>query len=143
MNWPAWLVVLLAVGATTRLTRLINGDTLTEPIRTWLLVKAVHAEDRTAAGRNADPGLNELPARRRTLPEFFKAKWGGFWPWLDDLVNCPWCVSCWIGIIVGYVAVYFHDNRFILGGLVACTASYVAGYTIGSEPSHDDDEGDD
>lgn len=33
---PAWLLVLLTIGAIARVTRLITADKLTEPIREWL-----------------------------------------------------------------------------------------------------------
>lgn len=61
-------------------------------------------------------------------------KLGRRWTWFDDLINCPWCVSVWCSVPVAYVTVVWPGNRFVLGGLVACTASWVAANVQVREP---------
>jgi hypothetical protein len=42
-------------------------------------------------------------------------------------VTCPWCVSIWVGPLVAWAAIYHPTNRPLVVGLVALTASVVAG----------------
>lgn len=97
---PAWLWVLLVIGAVVRLTRLVVADGITEGLRARLT----------------------LAARRRR-----------FAAWLTDLVTCPWCVSVWLGTLAAFVTVWWPDNRVILAGLVALTASLASGLIIPRE----------
>lgn len=57
---------------------------------------------------------------------WWRRKYKGFWPWLDDLIHCPWCSSVWVGVPVAFVATWWGDNRVVVGGMLACTASWVA-----------------
>jgi hypothetical protein len=88
---PAWLLVILALGATARLARLLTADKLTEPIR-----EAVYR------------------------------RWGE-----DSMrgyfVSCDFCVSMYVAPWVATCAVLWGDNRVIVIGLLALTASFVAG----------------
>lgn len=88
---PAWLLVLLTIGAIARLARLLTADKISEPIREWV--------DR---------------------------RWG------DDsarsyFVTCDYCVSMYVAPVVATVAVLWGDNRVVVIGLIALTASLVAG----------------
>jgi len=87
---PAWLVAVLAVVAVYRLSRLVTGDYVTRPMRTW---------------------VNERYGENR----------------LSYFVTCDWCVSFWVGALVAPVVVWWGDNRAVLAGLLALTASAVAG----------------
>lgn len=48
-------------------------------------------------------------------------------PFVGALVTCPWCLSVWLAPAVAGVAVAWPDNRVILAGLVALSASAVTG----------------
>lgn len=104
---PAWLLVVLVVGTVARFTRLVTKDTILDPVRRRIERKVK---------REASPAV---------------------WRKVDDFLVCPWCVSVWVSIPVAYVAVWFPTNRFILGGLIACTASWLAANVQVREP---DDE---
>ena len=101
---PAWLLVVLVVGTVARFTRLVTKDTITDPGRAW-----VERQVEATAGRRA-------------------------WRYVDDLIVCPWCVSVWVSVPVAYTAVYYPDNRFVVGGMIACTASWLAANVQVREP---------
>lgn len=50
------------------------------------------------------------------------------------LVNCPWCVSVWVSIPTAWVSLEHADRVFVQMGLIALTASAVAGYLHTLEP---------
>lgn len=88
---PAWLLVLLAIGATARLTRLVTADYITSPIRDRLIER-----------------------------------------WDEDskrayLLTCDYCASMYVGPAVATATVLWPTNRVIVIGLIALTASFVAG----------------
>jgi Protein of unknown function (DUF1360) len=92
-----WLLVLLAIGATMRLTRLVTADKITEPIR-----------------------------------ERLTERWG------EDsqrayLISCDYCSSMYVAPVVATVTVLWGDNRAVIVGLVALTASFIAGYVAAHE----------
>lgn len=103
---PAWfaLVVVLIIGTTARLTRLITADSITDPPRAWITLKA------------------EAKVGRKV------------WTWFDDLIHCVWCVSIYVGTATAYIAVWHWSNRFVLAGMIALTASLLAGNTQIREP---------
>ena len=43
-------------------------------------------------------------------------------------ISCDYCVSMYVAPIVATVAILWGDNRVIIIGLLALTASYVAGF---------------
>jgi len=94
---PAWLIVVLAIGTTMRVTRLITADKLTEPIRERLI------------------------------------RWWGENDKRSYLVTCDYCASMYVAPIVATVAVLWPDNRAVLIGLIALTASFVAGVVAAHE----------
>lgn len=94
---PAWLLVLLAVGATIRLTRLVTADYITTDIREWLTKR--WGEDSKRA----------------------------------YLISCDYCASMYVAPVVATVAVLWPTNRVILIGLIALTASFVAGIIAAHE----------
>jgi len=113
----------LVIGAVGRFTRLINGDTITEPIRDWVKARCARAL------------YNERHHPTRGLLGFFRRRYRNGWMWLTGLISCPWCVSVWVSVPIAYVTVFFPTNRFVIGGLLACTASYVAGNVQAREPT--------
>jgi hypothetical protein len=135
-----WLTVLLAVAAVVRFTVLVNRDMILEPARRWTMAKALRAEDRADTWKLAN-GWERLAHTGTivyrgdgdppSLPGMYRSKWrGGFWPWLDNLIGCPWCVSVYVSIPVALVAVWFPTNRLVIAGLLACTASLASGLVI-------------
>ena len=95
---PAWLLVLLVLGATHRLARLVTADYIMAWLRSW----TERRDER--AGRSADePGK------------------------LAYLVTCDWCVSMYVAPVISVVAVWWGDNRVVLAALLALTASAFAG----------------
>jgi hypothetical protein len=86
-----WLLVVLVVLATARLTRLITADRITGAARKW--VDERYGED--------------------DLRSYF--------------ITCDFCVSTYIAPIVAGATILWPDNRVLVGGLIALTASYVTG----------------
>ena len=96
-----WLLLIVALLAAFRLTRLATTDFILDPLRRRLA--GTLAED-------VDPG------------EGHDAR-----PWIGYLVTCPWCMSVWLSPIPVTLAVLWPDNRVILIGLVSLAASAVTG----------------
>lgn len=94
------LLVVLAVIATYRATRLINADVITAPFRRWVC--------------RLDGELTDDEVGRWTY-----------------FITCPWCVSIWVGTIIATVTVLWGDNRVVLIGLLALTASALTGIIAG------------
>jgi hypothetical protein len=94
----------LVVGAVARLTRLVTKDTITAPARDWIEAKA-----KKAGGRK-------------------------LWSKLDDLVNCPWCVSVWVSAPVALAATLAPRSRLVRAGLLALTSSWLAANVQAREP---------
>lgn len=43
------------------------------------------------------------------------------------MIGCPWCLSIWVSVPVASVTVVWGDNRVVLVGLLALSASAAAG----------------
>jgi len=74
------LVLVIYVLACARLTRLINGDTILDPIRVWILARA-RDDARKARSRQ---------------------RWN-MWVYF---VECPWCVGWWVSVAAAYLPVH-------------------------------------
>lgn len=85
------LILLLWALALMRLTRLINADELTDPLRLWIM--------------------------RRTGPE---SKWSYF-------VQCPWCVSMWLGFATAAFPVWLTGVSWWWLPLLALAGSHLTG----------------
>jgi uncharacterized protein DUF1360 len=110
---PAWLLVLLVVVATHRLTRLAVADEIP-------LVKV----PRDAAVNWLDP---TTPGAR--------APWGGFGRSVAYLLGCPWCMSIWVGgVLVWLTAVMVGLPA---PWLVWLAASSVTGWAASAESEHE------
>lgn len=86
------LVLLLYVLVAARVTRLINYDTLLDPIRLWI-------------ARRASSAL--IYARTSELPE---EKTSGLrrhqrWTKLSEFLGCPWCVGFWVAAALSPIPV--------------------------------------
>lgn len=117
-----WLLTFLTIGCVARFTRLITKDSLTEPFRNYVEARAEKAWHGDGHGA---PGLKR-GGRPWRLSTWWRAKYHGFWPWLDDLIHCPWCTSVHVSVAVAFVVVWYPTNRFVIAGLLATTASWVA-----------------
>lgn len=106
------MTVLLAVGATARITRLIGRDSITFFFRDWI---GAHADSVTHSGAKTA-----------------KAK---FFTWLDDLIACPWCLSFWISVPVAVLAWLYGDTAWFLVPALALTASHLTGMAAQKEES--------
>lgn len=111
-----WMTVLLAVGATARITRLIGRDSITFFFRDWL---AAHSEDARDARDPDKPGEVSLKERAFTFTE--------------DLVACPWCLSVWVSAPVAAAAWMWGDTAWFLAPALALSASYASGVTSTKE----------
>jgi hypothetical protein len=94
----------LVAGTVARLTRLVNKDTITAPLR-----KLVESRVKKASG----PGV---------------------WHKVDDFIVCPWCVSVWIGALVAFPVVWRRGSRFMDAGMLLCAASLFTGNLQSREP---------
>jgi hypothetical protein len=98
------VVLILILGTTARLTRLVTVDSITEPARTWIKSAA-----KDHLGRR-------------------------MWYKLDDLLQCPWCVSVYVGIASAYIGLAHWDRYFVFGGMLALTVSWITGNVQVREP---------
>jgi uncharacterized protein DUF1360 len=80
---PVWLQLLVYALAVARVTGLVYADTITEPLRDWLLA-----------------WLDDRPA---TLGSF-----------VASLIQCPWCVSIWLGAVAAPLVWFWGDNPVML-----------------------------
>jgi len=103
---PGWVLLLLVliIGTTARLTRLVTADTIFDPVRAWIKAK-VKANTSTRV-----------------------------WHKVDDLLVCPWCVSVYTGAGTAYVAWFHADRGWIIAGMAALTASWLTGNVQVREP---------
>lgn len=104
-----WMTALLAIGATARITRLIGRDSITFFFRDWI---AGHSDSTPKPG-----------ARRK------------FFTFLEDLVNCPWCLSIWVSIPVAVAAWMWGDSVWFTVPALALSASWIAGHIATKEGS--------
>jgi hypothetical protein len=98
------LVLVLFVGSVARLTRLVTADSITDPIRA------------------------------KTEKVVKKATSRKVWTWVDDLINCPWCVSMWIGVIGALVVLPHWQHWFVFCSMAGLTASWLAANVQVREP---------
>lgn len=90
------VVVLVAwVLALARVTRLINADEITDPLRIWVMHKT---------------GV--------------ESTWTYF-------VQCPWCVSMWIGLATAWLPLVLTDAPLWLWPFIALGGSHVTGVLAG------------
>lgn len=124
MNW--W-TLFLAIGATARLTRLVNADTITAPLRRYVAVIDARRRLHRAI---AEPGFgtpvivpSDSPSETRLKP---MVKPGP----LFEFITCPWCVSVWFGFatIAAVVCVHGWAHACLLYTFGALTASHATGF---------------
>lgn len=102
-----WMTMLLAIGATVRLTRLLTLDVITFPIRDWL------------AARTQDASTKDKISLRVRLLAF-----------VEEMVTCTWCLSIWIGVPVVAVAWSYGETGWFVVPALMLTASLVTGMIL-------------
>lgn len=84
--------LLVDIAATARLTRIVNADTITRPLRVRVI-------------REAYDGLDDLPESAvDAVPHKDKDA-----PKLAAFITCPWCVSQWCAVFVVCARRMFPD----------------------------------
>lgn len=111
------LVLIVWFLAVARLTRLINGDKVTDFLRTYPAGRIVAANDRQdealAVGHMAIAEREASTAARWDKALYF--------------VGCPWCVSMWLAFATAWVPLWFADNRVAQYIAVALAVSHLVG----------------
>lgn len=107
-----WMTMLLAVGSSCRLTRLIGQDTITFAFRDWLAGKSENIKD--------------MPCNRKP-----QGCWRqNFFGFVEDMVSCPWCLSIWMAAPVAVCAWFFGDTGWFMVPALLLTASQVSGVVM-------------
>lgn len=121
------LIWVLAWFASARLTRLVNADVLTEPLRNawerhWAartqatqLTHNVAWQEWNAAEKTAAPDERRTASLRKTERKaFWKFERARVMQWF---VSCPWCIGFWIFLGVTFLAWYAAGAPWVvLGG---------------------------
>lgn len=125
-----WLLVVLCVGAITRLTRLLTEDVILQPLRRFIIrhrpqPPGPEMETVFNGGQGDDRYITrpKVPAKDQPHKE----------DWLVYLVHCRWCASIWIAGAVTAVVYNFPHAWWVQIPLIALTASLAAGLSGGLE----------
>ena len=111
------IVLAVYLLATARLTRLINYDTLTDPIRGRVADQAAAA---AAAAAEADTAGQTLAAARQRRRQ---DRWATGYAFL----GCPWCVGWWIALAAAPIPVAVIGWPWWSVPLLALAASHLIG----------------
>ncbi|MHC9292044.1 DUF1360 domain-containing protein [Mycobacterium sp. LTG2003] len=111
------LILVVYVLAVARLTRLINYDTVLDPLRLWIARRAETA--RTAA---EEAELNSQPTQSAIYLRAM-ARWNS----LAEFLECPWCVGWWVALAGAVPVVYVLGWSWWALVPVALAASYLVG----------------
>lgn len=116
LGWTV-LILVVYVLAVMRLVRLVNYDTILDPLRLWIAHRANAARSAAAEADAADMPtqfalFDQRMARWNTLAHFLK---------------CPWCVGFWISLGTAVVPVLIIGWQWpaLFGVALAC--SYLVG----------------
>lgn len=118
LSMPVAIIVLYAL-ATARITRLVTTDKLTLPPRRAVVRWAFRRRYGAAPGEGLD---EELAAAAADNP-----------PALAYLVNCPWCVSVYVGAVVAPLAWFWGTSPWLAVPALALAFSYVTGFLASKE----------
>lgn len=109
----SWMVLVLALGATARLTRLVGRDSITFFFRDWLAARGEDARD-----RRTGKGLRMKSVTERVFA------------FVEDMVTCPWCLSIWMSAAVAVLAWHFGETVWFVVPAMALTASHFTGLVM-------------
>ncbi|OHU29032.1 DUF1360 domain-containing protein [Mycobacteroides chelonae] len=133
----AILILVIYVLAVMRLVRLINYDTVLDPLRLWIARRASTAQTASKEAFLAEqPVIAQAHARRM-----------GRWNVLAYFLGCPWCVGFWLSLATGVLPVRIIGWPWWAFAPVALACSYLVGLVAPvsadeMEIVSDEDEGD-
>jgi len=111
------LILALYVLAAARVTRLINFDTVLDPLRLWIARRAQTAKRAQDEASVAGQRVAAASAGRRM----------GRWNTLASFLGCPWCVGFWISVGGAFVAVWLVQWQWWCVAPVALACSHLVG----------------
>lgn len=91
----AVLILVVYVLAVMRLVRLVNYDTVLDPLRVWIARRAQAAKSAADEANDAgQPIMAQAHSRRMAR-----------WNTLSYFLGCPWCVGFWLALATAIVPV--------------------------------------
>lgn len=114
-TWPTWLLIILVITGTHRLTRIVTYDQF-----------PLIAIPRERFTNWFDPSPDWLEHHPSAHP-----RWGWVGRSLAYLTECDWCVSIWVGALVTWLT--FEQPVTMQWILLALTASTFTGLLAGSK----------
>jgi Protein of unknown function (DUF1360) len=87
------LILTIWTLAAMRLTRLINGDTILDPLRAKIMARARDAADEADRAATTGRPADRLERRRRRADM------------IAYFIECPWCVGLWLCLLTAYLPV--------------------------------------
>ncbi|AXN53278.1 hypothetical protein PBI_THONKO_6 [Mycobacterium phage Thonko] len=111
------LVCVVYALAVMRIVRLINGDTILDPIRLRIIERAQRHRD-----------LAEEARRHGQLDrEGYEHDRMSRWNKVVYFVGCPWCVSMWVALFTAWVPMWHAHNRIAIYIGVVLAVSHLVG----------------
>ena len=108
------LVLGLYVLVAARLTRMVNYDTVGDPIRLWIARRASTAHLQAGTSDTTDDAV--MWGRR-------SRRWNG----LADFLSCPWCVGLWISAALAPAAIHVIGWPWWTWAVLPFAASHLVG----------------
>lgn len=112
---PLWYILLVLIGyvlTVARLVRLINLDTVLDPVRIWLLHRVYGKPEE---GESND----QLQRRNKRLAT------------VEYFIGCPWCVGFWVALAVSPFPVLVLGLSWWWFLVLAAAASQIVGMAAG------------
>jgi hypothetical protein len=104
--------------ALMRITRLINADTILDPMRLWIVNnKKRHESVAHGLQVNLDQAV-QYEHHRKLM---------GRWSTALYFVQCPWCVGMWLALLTSWAPVAFLHLPWWSSPIIALAASHVIG----------------
>ncbi|QPX62123.1 membrane protein [Mycobacterium phage Indlovu] len=116
-NGYAVLVLIVWVLAVMRLTRLINGDKITDRLRLWPANK-IRTGQLARAEALGHGQLNRAAEAEEHIQRWDKVLY---------FIECPWCVSMWVAFGSAWVPLFYSENVVARYFGVALAASHLVG----------------
>lgn len=111
------LVLVIYLLATARITRLVNFDIVTDPLRQWVFNRAKTAQ---TAAIEAESAMH--PAIAKTHSHRYQ-RWAAVYTWS----TCPWCAGLWFALAGAGIVVWLLHWHWLLFIPVGLAASYLIG----------------
>lgn len=108
------LVLALYVLVAARVTRLVNYDTVLDPIRLWIATRASSAKDQADAATTVE---EQTTAFRRYLR----------WTAVADFQACPWCIGFWVCVALAPVPILIIGWPLWAWAILPWAASHLVG----------------